>query len=134
MIVLPISATMMTYMGCCGKTICCGCHHTQLEATDKINEGKAEGELLKESPCPFCRAPLPDPHDDSMIVERWEKRIEKGDAFAMRRLGGAYQDGDFGLPVDHSKAVERVSRAADLGLAEACVDLGSWYYAGRIGL
>ena len=134
MLMLPIKAKMMMYASCCGKRICGGCSHAQQEATNKINEGKAEEELLIEHCCPFCRAPLPGPNEDHIFLERWKERIELKDPVAMRKLAHSYIDGDLGLPVDHVKAVELTHRAADFGSAEAPEDLGCWYYNGGMGL
>ena len=134
MLVLPISATMMTYMGCCGKIICGGCSHAQEEATDKINEGKAEGDLLLDYTCPFCRTPLPGPHEEHLTVRRLKKRVQLGDVFAMRSIAHEYIHGNLGLPADQEKAMELLRRAADLGSADALEDLGAWYYNGDMGL
>ena len=133
-VVLPLNPEMSIYATCCGQTFCGGCLYAQLKAIDKINQGKANGQAWIEYSCPFCRTQMLSNDENHLHVERLEKRVKLGDVCAMRTLSGAYVNGDLGLPVDHSKAVELAHRAIDLGSADACVDLGSWYYDGGVGL
>ena len=65
------------YKSCCGKDICSGCIH----AVEKRDGGVGL--------CPFCRTPMP---TDEELVEQYNKRMEIGDAEAIRNLGCCYSD------------------------------------------
>ena len=120
MIRLPTLATGLTYMHCCGKSICRGCVHAfQSRIT------KDEDEI-----CPFCRAPIPTSVQE--ITKRLEKRMEMNDADAICNLGFLYFDGGVrGVPRNVVKALELWHRAAELGNAMAYYGIGSAYKDGR---
>jgi len=58
-----------------------------------------------------------------------EKRAQQGDAFAQFYLGINYEHGQ-GVPQDKAKALEWITKSANLGFAEAQRDLASRYYFG----
>ena len=72
--------------------------------------------------CAFCRSPIH--KNDSELMSRYEKRIEKGDVKAMLNLAKRFMRGSEGFRKDEAKASELFNRAADLGSAEAIGRLG----------
>jgi TPR repeat protein len=113
---LPSISTGKRYNVCCGKTICCGCIHAgALVGHDEL--------------CPFCRTPAPS--SDEEIVERDTKRMEMGDAQAIRNIGDYYYYGDRGLPQGTAKALELWHRAGELGCAAAYNNIGFAYDNGE---
>ncbi|KAL7528410.1 hypothetical protein ACHAXR_002434, partial [Thalassiosira sp. AJA248-18] len=115
---LPIEPSDSQYKVCCGKIVCYGC----VMCADTI-----AGRPTKEN-CPFCRAP--DVTSDEVAVEMLRKRIEVGDATAMRVLGFRYSKGD-GVPQDYKKALELWHRASKLGCAMSQSDIGFGYLNGE---
>jgi len=109
-----------TYKTCCGKTICIGC------ALAPVYDD--QGNEIAEVKCPFCRTPAPT--SDEEIVERYKKRVEAGDVYAMYSVGCYCKDGMPGYPQDQTKALELFHRAADLGYAKAYNNIGYEYEVG----
>ena len=99
------------YQTCCGKIICCGCIH----AMDKI--------------CPFCRTPTP--KSDGKYIEQIMKRVDAGDAQGIASLGFYYNNGMYGLPQDHAKALKHWRRAAELGYVAADFNISCNYANGH---
>ncbi|KAL7533064.1 hypothetical protein ACHAXR_005015 [Thalassiosira sp. AJA248-18] len=114
---LPLSPLGLKYQVCCGKMICLGCAYEDMIA-----------ERSTEENCPFCRVPAP--VSDEEALEKIEKRIEVGDANAMRVLGHRYYKGD-GVPQDSNKALELYHQAAMLGCAESHYVIGGVYFNGK---
>jgi len=101
---LPIDLDKSTLMSCCCKTICIGCHHTNV-----IRE--VRGKLDRK--CPFCRHPTPKSEE---VKRNLIERIEANDPVAIRQMGGyRNQEGDY------DGAIEYFKKAAGLG------DLGAHY-------
>ena len=99
---------------CCSKYICNGC---------ALANARREMELRLTHSCPFCREPtyITDEENDKQIL----KRVEANDPFAMRIEGWKqYKKGDY------RKAFEYLSKAADLGNAEAHNNLSIMYHEG----
>ena len=59
------------------------------------------------------------------------KRVDKGDAEAMKFLGDKYDYGQLGLPKNVPRAIELWTEAAELGSIDAHHDLGFVYYNGE---
>jgi TPR repeat protein len=59
---------------------------------------------------------------------------ENGHVEALRKVGIAYQDGSFGVPVNWSKALECYTKAADKGDGKAHYYLGTAYHYGDLGI
>ena len=103
LIALPILPGDTEYRHCCGKTICCGCELSLLEAS-------LWG--LKRSICSFCRHDrdvsnlLSDAEWDEWAVEREMKRANAGGATAMGRVGQYYFDGQFGVQQDKAEGLK----------------------------
>ena len=116
MLTLPTLHTGSKYRVCCGIDICSGCIHAVA-----VRDG---GLGL----CPFCRTPTPTSEE---IIELYKKRIEAGDAEAMYGLGCHYADGDNGLTQNIYKALELWHRAAELGHAPSCYNIGIAYHVGN---
>ena len=60
-----------------------------------------------------------------------QKRADKGDAEAIKVLGGHYYFGDLGLTKDVTRAIALYTEAAELGSLDAHYRLGDAYYAGE---
>ena len=105
---IPSLITGRKYKTCCGKIICSGCIHA-------VNKMKGDAK------CPFCRVPVP--RSDEDLIEMIQKRVEMNDAVAIYSL--------YGLPQDWDKALELWHRAAELGYAPPCYNIGCAYYYGR---
>ena len=118
---LPTHETGRRYKTCCGKVICSGCIHAPIYDD--------QGHAMDNKICAFCRTPTPT--TDKEIVNRLMRRVDANDAKAMRMLGDFYYDGRFGLPQDHTKALELYHRAAELGDATAYSNIGVAYYNGQ---
>ena len=113
MLPLPKNPKEQKYQPCCGKVLCYGCIHEVYKAD---NRGL----------CPFCRTSEVASEEECM--ERIKKRVDGGDAIAMRQLGCYYQDGIRGLPQDYEKAMELWLRAGKLGSAAAYCKVADAYY------
>ena len=118
---LPTLASGSMYYACCGKIICSGCCHAPVY--DNL------GNEIIEKKCPFCRTP--NPTSDEECNERLQKRVEFGDAEAIRNLGCYYDEGKYGFPQNYTKALELFVRAGDLGCAKAYSDIGYAYDFGH---
>ena len=111
MLMLPCRDDETAYMECCGKTICNGCRH-----------------CLTRNCCPFCNAVYREPE----IINRLFERVEKyNDPEAMVVLGGCYNEGLRGLPVDKPKAFGLFRCASELGCAGGHYNLASAYELGN---
>ena len=80
---LPLLDTGKRYKPCCGKVICSGCIHAPVYDD--------QGNAVDNKICPFCRTPTP--RLDKEIIKRLYKRMEVGDAEALRNLGYCYKMG-----------------------------------------
>ena len=100
---------------CCLKRVCDGC---ALAAQRRGIYGK----------CPFCRTPQAT--DEASALAMVRKRVEKGDAEAIRFLGQMNFRGELGLTKDVSHAIELWTEASELGSIEAHYELGDKYYHG----
>jgi len=111
-----------TYLPCCGKTSdgCCLAEDKEME----------KGNIKQWCSC--CRVPLPTTDEEQ--IKRFEKRMELHDAEAMSFLGGAYSDGDLGLPQDFNKTIDLWQKAAALGSTGAHYNLGIAYYHSKVGV
>jgi len=116
---MPTLETGYRYMTCCGKIICSGC----IRAMDEIDE---------DEKCPFCRVPAHETFDEEL--ERMKKRVDAGDTIAIHFLGCWYSEGEKGLPLYYTKALELWHRAAHLGYAEAYCNIGYSYANGIRGV
>ena len=119
MIRIPELNTAQTYMPCCGKLICSGCVHAfRSRATKKEHDI-----------CPFCRTPPP--YSDGEMIKRLKKRMELNDSGAICDLGILYSQGLYGLPQNHTKALEHWHWAGNLGYAEAYFNIALAYANGN---
>jgi len=104
-------------MACCGKVICSGCIHAPVFDN--------QGNKVDDEKCPFCRTPRPTSIEE--MIERYKKRVDVDDPIAIHKLGVYYRGGEYGFPQDWNKALELFHRAAELGHAKACCNIG-WAY------
>ena len=100
---------------CCMKRVCNGC----------ILAARQRGML---NGCPFCRTPIPT--DEASQLAMIQKRVDKGDAEAIKVLGDQYYQGELGLTKDVPRAIELWTEAAELGSLDAHYRLGDAYYSG----
>ena len=108
---LPLDQSKSTLMGCCSKIICNGCSYAH-----KLRNG-----LI--GTCPFCRHPVPKSQAEAEL--NLMKRIEKNDPDAMTQMGAMrFKEGDY------SSALEYLTKAAELGDADAHCKLAVMYYEG----
>ena len=113
---LPTMGSGRKYMSCCGKDICSGCCYADVYD----NHGK----IIDDEKCPFCRTPFPTSHEE--IIERLEKRMEVGDAYAFDMMGNYNFYGLNGLPQNSVKALEFWHKGGKFGYN----NIGSAYYSG----
>lgn len=100
---------------CCMKRVCNGC----------ILAARQRGML---NGCPFCRTPIPTGEASQLAM--MQKRVDKGDAEAIKVLGCKYYFGELGLARDVPRAIELWTEAAELGSLDAHCQLGLSYYNG----
>ncbi len=113
---LLLDARKSTMMKCCSKLICNGCHHAN--RTREIEEGLQQR-------CAFCREPAP--KTDEEVGKRIMKRIkENSDPAAMSQMGKKRYSGG-----DHETALKYLTKAAELGDADAHYNLSCMYREGK---
>ena len=100
---------------CCSKLICDGCNHA--------NHMREIKQRLDQK-CPFCRHPAP--KSDEEFDKNLMKRVEVNDPVAMCEVGKErYYGGDY------EAAFEYLSKAAELGDADAHYNLSNMYHQGE---
>ena len=126
---LPHLAEHSMYFPCCGKRVCSACDSEHYRATN-ITNAKREKKELPPLPlsCPFCR--VADWDTDEELIQRYQYRVEKGDALAVHIFAGKITSGQSGLPKDTLKALELWHQAAKLGCTDAFSELGRCYTYG----
>ena len=113
---LPMSKCHSKINVCCMKRVCNGC--------DMAVKQRGIGGL-----CEFCRTPFA--NDDASKLAMVQKRVDKGDAEAIKFLGETYYHGGLGLAKDVPRAIELYTKAAELGSLDAHLYLGDSYYYGK---
>jgi len=132
---MPIDATHVMYMSCCGKSICIGCIFENDRVVIENNRERSRKKLAKLEPldglveptCPFCREIMFG--TPGMEMARYQKRMRMNDADAICQMAMLYLKGE--PPVDiknDGRAFELYCRAAELGSALAYVALADFYY------
>ena len=117
---MPTLETGRRYQTCCGKKICSGCCYAPVYDN--------QGNEVDNQKCAFCRTRAPDTIEE--MIEWLLKRMEVNDADAINTTGCNYRDGRYGITQDYDKALELFHRAADLGYAEAYLNIGYAYING----
>jgi TPR repeat protein len=102
---------MEIHYPCCGKNICRGCVHSFCE--------------IGNSKCPFCNSKIS--KTDEEYVADMMKRAEANDAASICLLANGYHNGIVGLQQDRVKAMELLTRAAELGFSKAHYRLADIY-------
>ncbi len=119
---LPLECDNTIHKSCCGKVLCTGC------VVGVSIESFKEFDIEKDV-CPFCREHKPSSEREE--VERLRKRMECGDGFAYNTMGGAYEVGAKGLPLNVKKANDLWIKAGELGCAPAYYNIGNSYFFGK---
>ena len=133
--VLPIHARLHTYSECCGKILCRACDHQHTHSLKNNERPAKRGQQTTQAPlltCAFCRTTLPESDEEQLT--RIAKRVELKDPYALHAMAGNYVFGMLGLPVDHSKCIDLLREAADLGCPVAQYQLGEYHRTGSLGL
>jgi hypothetical protein len=114
---LPLSIDLKKsiMMSCCCKSICMGCDYANTKR--EIEEGL-------ERRCVYCREPAPKSDEES--VKRIMERIKKNDPVALTYMGKTHE-----TEGDYRKALEYMTKAAELGDADAHCSLGGMYFEGN---
>ena len=110
---LPLDWEQSIFHPCCLKKVCKGCNFA------------AEKRGMED--CPFCRTPTPKKEQSLAMAQ---KRVDADDPMAIFHLGVQYEQGEYGLEKDMTRAVELYERAAELGVKEAHYNLGVLYFDG----
>ena len=101
------------YYPCCGKSVCKGCAYSFYKSANVRK-------------CPFCNSD----HDNKSYEDRFEytmKRVEANDPTSIFMLADSYYQGLNGVQQDRAKALELLTKAADLGCSKAHNNLGVIY-------
>ncbi|KAL7528247.1 hypothetical protein ACHAWF_002494, partial [Thalassiosira exigua] len=123
---LPLLPRESSYQSCCGKMLCNGCNYAHARSENKKRVP------IEEQRCCLCNEPKFPPHRQrEVLIERWTKRAEAGDAIAVYSLGVSYEEG-CGVPQDPKKAMDFWHQAAKLGCADAYYAIGEAYSEGRL--
>ena len=103
------------FKSCCSETICLGCVYANILSN--------KHDPIKARRCPFCREPGASGEETR---KRMMKRVKANDPAALRQMGGTcYDEGDY------EGAIEYLSKAADLGDADAHYRLGCMHSKGE---
>jgi hypothetical protein len=114
---LPLDETKScAFMSCCSKLICDGCD---------IANVKREIVAGLKPRCVFCRE-TKELSDKHKFYKRVMKRVKKNDPVAMRQMGI-----ERGCNGNHETSLKYLTKAAELGDAEAHYSLSIMYYEGR---
>ena len=107
---LPLDPTQSMMYSCCCKLMCNGCTHVHHRKNGNTT-------------CPFCREPVESSEESD---KRLMKRVEANDPVATCVRGlGCYRAGDY------DKALKYLTKAAELGNADAQYKLGCMYSKGE---
>ena len=107
---MPLDAKKSTRASCCSKLLCVGCMHADFLRHIKERQ---------EPKCPFCRTKVED------SKEEVKKRLEANDPVALvEKSKDYYKRGEY------NRAYEYLSKAAELGDAEAHYYLSDLYMNG----
>ena len=100
---------------CCSEIICMGCIYANIKSNihDRVKAGR----------CPFCREPAPNDEEND---KRLKKRMKANDPVALSEMGlKLYLEGEF------ISALEYLTKAAELGEANAHYELARMHHEGR---
>ncbi len=111
---MPLDPEKSTLMSCCCETICTGCHCANLMR--EIEQGL-------ENRCAYCREPIVESQEE--CDRRIMKRIKKNDSVGLSHMGAVSLDEG-----NYRKALEYLTKAAELGDADAHFRLSMMYHIG----
>ena len=112
---LPLDSSKSMFASCCSKSICMGCN---------IANQKREFEAGLQRRCAFCREPAPKSLQEA--DKRIMKRIKENDPAALCFMGAKCD-----AEGDHKSALEYLTKAAELGVADAHYSLSCLYHEGE---
>ena len=119
---LPFESKYISFESCCGKLMCLGCVHAQLEQRSEDCRGVWWI-------CAYCRTP--NPRTDKENIDRLNRCVERDNAYSMLQLGDHYSKGSKGLQKDLTKAMDLFLEAGKLGCAAAYDRVGHLYRDGE---
>ncbi len=100
-----------TFYSCCCKSICKGCVYANAISSGNTN-------------CPFCREPAVNGEEEHN--KRVMERVKVNDLAALSQMGlRRHQEGDY------NRAIEYLTKAAELGDADAHYSLGDMFCKGE---
>ena len=112
---LPLPLDIAIMNSCCCKMICMGCDYAN-------NKRETEQGLVRK--CAYCREPLPGTPEEGK--KRLVERAKSNDPVALCQMGiRCRREGDY------DKAFEYLTKAAELGDADAHYQLAGMYYEGE---
>ena len=112
---MPINEDKRSLFSCCGKTMCQAC-----ALADKLSQQWHRQVRI----CPFCRHPIPKTEEE--FDNNLRKRVEANDPTALGQMGKKNFDKG-----EHDAALEYLSKAAELGDADAHYELSNMYSEGQ---
>jgi hypothetical protein len=113
---IPLDGRKSTIMPCCSKTICNGCNYANM--TREFEAG------MNQHKCAFCREPKPNSREEA--DKHRMKRVKKNDPMAIYIMGELRLDEG-----DYEGALDYMTKAAGLGVAEAHYSLLVMYHNGE---
>jgi len=127
MIPLPHRESGIRFMTCCGKNICIGCDrkHTDTEIKKGITKIKKKGARKIELQCAFCCQTLP-----KNTIKALKRLTKKNNPSAIIQMAHNYRSGEDGVLQSNTKSLEMLTKAAELGHADAFGKLGKYYEDG----
>ena len=130
---MPFEGSMNTYYSCCGKVACYACYKEYRRSIAIINSTRKTTLPPVQASCLFCRSSLEDA-TDAENVGRYKSRARRGDGRAAWNLAPFYENGEYGLVKDKSRALQTYHTSANLGFVGAMAELGHLYsfeYSGK---
>ena len=116
----------LTFMPCCGKTICCGCIHAYNTVSRTI-----------DVPCEFCRA---DPFETAQeTADAMQRLADGGSVVALNALGDFYAavakgtlSGNVKVADPDQRALQLLLEAAERGFHSSLHTLAKMYQEGKL--
>ena len=125
LIPLPFDENEIIFMPCCGKSICAGCRYKQ--SMTELGKKGANRHSLKENKCPFCQQQ----NAKMNHIKSLRKLMKKKNPEAFSQMATEHKSGE-GVFQSDTKSLEMLIHAAELGHANAFVNIGCHYEEGTV--